>query len=250
MISISYNYSSNDIEFLEQCIEQAKIVTDDIHFTHVDKFFNGDEENKFLIDQSKKIAKNINFHELKFQDFSKQMPDKKIRFKYWHNACRLNNTYNSKYKYVLYLDGDEILDGIELKKWLNNGFEKFNCYVFNVYWYFRSKNYQAKTFEEGPIMVNKNLLTNEDIMNISERWALLKNPCARSINSLDNKPMIHHFSWAKGNSDEECKRKLLSKVESWGHSTDRDWKSQIEEEFSRPFNGTDFVHNYNYNILI
>ena len=42
---------------------------------------------------------------------------------------------------------------------------------------------------------------------------------------------------------------LLKKIKSWGHSTDRDWESQIKEEFSRPFNGKDFIHNYNYNIL-
>jgi hypothetical protein len=42
---------------------------------------------------------------------------------------------------------------------------------------------------------------------------------------------------------------MLRKVKSWGHTNDRDWNPMIEEEFSREFNGKDFVHNYSYKIL-
>lgn len=249
MITISYNYSSNDIEFLEDSITQAKLITDDIHFSYVNKFFDGTQEDEELIKESKKIAHNVNFHEIDFMDLSSQIPDKQTRFKYWHNASRINNVNNSKYDYVLFLDGDEILDGLEFKKWIDNGIKNYSSYVFNVYWYFRNKKYQATTWEEGPVMVNKNLLNQDDLMNIRERWALLKNPCNRNTLSLNEQPMIHHYSWAKGNSEKECEEKLLKKIKSWGHSTDRDWESQIKEEFSRPFSGKDFIHNYNYNIL-
>jgi hypothetical protein len=249
MITISYNYSSNDIEFLEASIKQAKMVTDDIHFTYVNKFFDGSDENIDLINESKKIGHDVNFHELDFLDLTTQIPDKQTRFKYWHNASRVSNANHSKYNYVLFLDGDEILDGLEFKNWLSQSFERCNSYVFNVYWYFRNKKYQATTWEEGPVMVNKNSLSQNDLMNTRERWALLKNPCNRNTLSLNKKPMIHHYSWAKGNSEKECEEKLLKKIKSWGHSTDRDWENQIKEEFLKPFSGTDFIHNYKYKIL-
>jgi hypothetical protein len=39
---------------------------------------------------------------------------------------------------------------------------------------------------------------------------------------------------------------MLKKVSTWAHKTDKNWNALIEEEFSREFNGTDFVHNYKY----
>ena len=57
-------------------------------------------------------------------------------------------------------------------------------------------------------------------------------------------PFIHHYSWVR------TKEEMLKKVLNWGHKDDSfDWISKIEEEFSRDFNGTDFIHRYNYNIV-
>jgi hypothetical protein len=42
---------------------------------------------------------------------------------------------------------------------------------------------------------------------------------------------------------------MLLKVKNWGHNNDRDWQSLIEEEFSREFNGKDFVHGYTYTVV-
>ena len=55
--------------------------------------------------------------------------------------------------------------------------------------------------------------------------------------------MMHHFSWVR------TKEEMLTKVKNWGHASDKDWIVGIEEEFSRDFNGTDFVHGYSYNIV-
>jgi hypothetical protein len=59
----------------------------------------------------------------------------------------------------------------------------------------------------------------------------------------NGEPIMHHFSWVR------TKEEMLRKVKSWGHTNDRDWNPMIEEEFSREFNGKDFVHNYSYKIL-
>jgi hypothetical protein len=42
---------------------------------------------------------------------------------------------------------------------------------------------------------------------------------------------------------------MLKKTSSWGHKDDKNWKELIEEEFSRPFNGTDFEWGYEYDIV-
>jgi hypothetical protein len=249
MITISYNYSSNDFEFLEEVLNQANKVTDDIQISYVNKFFDGKEENLNLIEKSKLLAKErAIFNEIKFDsDIAKINNDKKMTFKYWHNITRFNNFSKAKYDYILFLDGDEIIDGDHFKDFLCNiNIKDYNSYIFNVYWYFRSKRFQATTWEEGPVMTNKNSLNYNDFMSVHERWNLLKDPCARDVKSLCGKPLIHHYSWAKGSTEEECKEKLLKKIESWGHSEEVDWRGRIEEEFSRPFNGKDFVHNYSF----
>ena len=60
---------------------------------------------------------------------------------------------------------------------------------------------------------------------------------------VDGKPMIHHFSWVR------TKEEMLKKVHNWGHKNDTNWIDLVEEEFSRPFSGTDFIHKYQYNIV-
>ena len=57
---------------------------------------------------------------------------------------------------------------------------------------------------------------------------------------LDDKPMIHHYSWVR------TYKEMLKKVKHWGHTKDKDWTSLVHEEFKKDFDGTDFVHNYKY----
>ena len=64
-----------------------------------------------------------------------------------------------------------------------------------------------------------------------------------AVLSLTGRPMMHHFSWVRS------KDEMITKVKNWGHASDKNWILLIEEEFSRSFNGTDFVHGYNYNIV-
>jgi len=52
--------------------------------------------------------------------------------------------------------------------------------------------------------------------------------------------MVHHMSWVR--TEAEMRRK----VSTWGHSGDADLTAKVAEEFRRPFNGTDFIHGYQY----
>ena len=53
---------------------------------------------------------------------------------------------------------------------------------------------------------------------------------------------------------------MLKKVQNWGHKDDtaetawyfkskKTWTELVEEEFSKEFDGTDFVHGYEYKIV-
>ena len=76
----------------------------------------------------------------------------------------------------------------------------------------------------------------------NERDFFTKNG-VKYVRAADGEPIVHHYSWAKS------KEELLMKVKNWGHMSDKNWIPLIEEEFSRDFNGTDFVHGYQYTIL-
>ena len=59
----------------------------------------------------------------------------------------------------------------------------------------------------------------------------------------DETTTIKNILWVKN------KKEMLRKVKNWSHKNDRNWEDLIEEEFSRDFNGKDFVHNYSYEIV-
>jgi hypothetical protein len=60
------------------------------------------------------------------------------------------------------------------------------------------------------------------------------------VMGLDHLPLFHHFSWVR------TEQEMLKKVKSWGHKKDRNWEQLVINEFSKPFQGTDFVHGYSF----
>ena len=62
---------------------------------------------------------------------------------------------------------------------------------------------------------------------------------------LDGQPLVHHYSWVR------TKAGMLQKVRAWGHNADSgvDWAAKVEEEFSHPFTGRDFVHGDTFRTL-
>lgn len=252
-ISISISYSSTDHDQIDEVIKSCQLVSDDIQISSFNKFFNGDPEDISLLldtyDKNKDLAK---FHLIDYDSVNEiKFPSTYFLFKFCHNYLRYNNILNSKYNYILFLDSDEVIDSENFNEFLQNlDFNQHRSYFFNVYWYFRNKKYQAKTHEESSIiMTDKRFLSKENIFSIHERHGLPTGEIIKNCKGKTGNPLFHHYSWAKGKNELECKKLLLQKVKSWGHSKDRDWASLIEEEFSRPFNGRDFVHGYEYKIL-
>ena len=252
-ISISISYSSTDFHQIDEVIDAASKISDDIHVSSFNKFFNGDEERLDLLKETFEKNKNkAKFHFINYEDVKKlNFQDSYFLYIFCHNYLRYSNILNSKYDYILYLDSDEVIDYQEFNEFIKTiDLTKSTSYFFDVYWYFRSRKYQAKTYEASSIvMSNKKYLKENNIFSINERWALATNEIIKNCRSISGKPLFHHYSWVKGKDEVECKELLLKKVKSWSHTSDRDWNKLIEEEFSRPFNGRDFVHGYSYKIL-
>ena len=231
MISAVLSYCKNDYKFFEESIAELKKLTDDIIVCYADKSFDGElEDNSDMI----KLATGCKLCEIKFDD-SKDS-------KYHHNLFRWVGLKKSTYDYVLFLDGDEIIDGENVKNYVkNNEYKKFDVISFKCYWYFREKNYRAKRTEEAGVLCKKSICTEDYIFSVNERWEFVNRKLNwKSEETFNEKILVNHYSWVR------TKEEMIKKVKSWAHKNDKNWLELIEEEFSREFNMTDFVHNYQF----
>jgi hypothetical protein len=239
-IAVVVSYCSNDRRFIETCLDQALLISDNVIVPISDHLFGGDPEN---IESIKILASK--YPQVNFSIFE-WYPGKFPR--YWHNMSRIlgNSLISDEYEWVLFLDADEILDVDLFNKFINsNTFESYDTYKLGCYWYFRDPIYQSKSFEASPVLIRKHLINinPEDIHCEREQMFEYLNVPKQFLVLQDGYPLIHHFSWVR------TKEEMLNKVKNWGHKNDTNWVELVEEEFSRPFNGTDFVHGYQYNIV-
>lgn len=239
-IAVVISYCSNDSRFIEKCLNQALLVSDNIVVPVSDHFFGGDPED---IESIKVLASK--YPQVNFSIF-KWHPEKSPR--YWHNMSRIlgNSLISDEYEWILFLDADEILEPELFNKFVNSStFESYDTYKLGCYWYFREPIYQSKSFEASPVLVRKRLININPDDTHCEREQIFEylNVPKQFLVLQDDKALVHHFSWVR------TKEEMLNKVKNWGHTKDINWIDLVEEEFSRPFNGTDFVHGYNYNIV-
>ena len=249
MIYTIISYCSNDYKFISECINSARLFSTKIIVVVSTHYFNGCPENRELIQLS--INNNsddqVEFIELKYDG------ELDVDTRFWHNQSRqsgidwINSTATSNIDedYILFLDADEILDAVQFYKWIQSSlYMCYNAIIFACYWYFREVNYQSTTLETIGLLIKRGLSCT-NIFNDNERRGmfLAVDNTVDNVLSLYGMPMAHHYSWVR-NKDE-----MIKKVETWGHNNDKNWIELVEEEFSREFNGTDFVHGYEYNIL-
>jgi len=173
-------------------------------------------------------------------------PNKSPR--YYHNLSRKLGTDEASNEWVLFVDADEILSD-EFEPWFNSIKHTDGSYWFTCYWYFRDAIYQATRVEAAGLLTKKkhcnwNLDSDQERQQLFRHLPNFIDGNNYPILSLTTKlPMMHHFSWVR------TKEEMLIKVKSWGHSSDKNWIELINTEFNRDFNGTDFVHGYQYNIV-
>lgn len=238
-IDVIIPFCTYDTKYITRTTNAIKNIASNIYVVYCTNLFNGDPENLDLIDYISKENPHCKFISFNFNKFK--------NIKWHHNYGRWIATELSNSDYILYIDSDEVFDSEKLENWLESKQSLADITTFANYWYFRSEKYQAKSYEDSPIMVKRSLINESTSFHDLERGyykhVLQNNNKELGVMGLDGLPMCHHYSWALDKED------MISKVKNWGHKHDKDWIRLIEEEFSRDFNGTDFIHGYEYNIL-
>jgi hypothetical protein len=243
------NYCSNEYQFIEESVQSVLPFSTEVFVVMADHLFDGTKETDEDIQKAKNATKGAEL--IVFSYDHAVTLEQGTRF--WHNMCRWVgvHSFHTNPDYVLFLDADEIANSIAFIDWLDFEVDTLDRQMphtmkFANYFYFRERQYQAKTFEDSIVMAaNREFLHDTNVMFGMERDTIYELGLTRSRNILgvDRKPMFHHYSWVR------TKEQMLKKVKCWGHNKDKDWTALVEEEFSHPFNGTDFVHGYEYDIL-
>lgn len=245
-------YSSNDHVFANACITsllELKIKTHVVTYTHM---WRGDLENQELLDNTLYPFKNnplFNYYQIEWTPGNSPW--------YWEGTGRYLATQqvSDNTDYILYIDVDEIIDVDGFKKWELDGFQVSNtwtnCCNGNIfqydtikladYWYWREPIYRSKSVEYNTVMAKTSLA--KSIPNIPGGRNNYTDHGSCGFTDQNN-TFIHHYSWVRN------KEQMINKVSNWGHTHDRNnWVEKVNEEFSRPFNGCDFMHGYQYDTV-
>ena len=224
-------FSTSDLRFIDVFISQNLKCVDKVHIATFSHFWDGTPENLLLLDQQYKkySSDRVVFHPIKWQNGQPF---------YWESLGRVVGTQAvaDDSDYIMYIDIDEIPDDIIFNN-IKNGFSDDTIRLTN-YWYFRDATNQALQTETSVVLCKTNIAKHIPHTPIG-RQVYFEHIHSNKI-TIYTKPCIHHYSWV------HSKQEMLTKTKSWGHRNDKKWAQLIEEEFSREFNGTDFVHGYRY----
>lgn len=241
MISTILQYSTLDYRFLNANLSRLSRFSNEIIITTCSHFFNGEKENQELLAKTAETAKQYPNTRVELFEWEGQ----KNNPNYYHNLSRKIGTELSTNRWLLFLDGDEIVDD-NFWNWFYSVQHLDQTFWLTCYWYFREPIYRAtKTESAGLVIQKKYCKWNLDTIQERQQFFNLPNFKNGDIELIghENLPVMHHFSWVR------TKDEMLRKVKNWGHKNDKNWIKLVEEEYSRPFNGTDFVHGYNYEVV-
>lgn len=251
-ITAVISFCSNDWRFLQQCINGVSPFCEQVIITVCDHFFDGTPENYGLLEEAFRRFPQCTFLEFQYDPeqsyhiFSPNLPGSPDWVHEWHNTGRwLSYFYSSPdTEFLFFLDCDEIVDAVRFQKWLGQGnHEGCNAYRFAGYWHFREAKYEARTHDDVCLLVRKKAIDPQYLWSEDERMGLLQSFSGKKLLGmlgLDSLPLVRHYSGVR------TQEEFLKKLSSWGHHWERDWKSLIQEEFSRSFNGCDFIRYYQY----
>jgi hypothetical protein len=256
-LAVAISTSPAELRFLRAQLDQCALFASHVVVACGSHRFDGVTPEP--LDGIRQVAKD--YPHVRFLVFSVlpphevQNPLKQRPAAMWHNVARIVATrplweMEDRSDWLMYLDGDEVPDGAVVRAWaaatLSASPKGDAGYALANYWYFREPVYRAKALEQSVMVVPMSLFPRADdvervLMHDFERYGLADHLKLQTFTvGVDGTPMIHHFSWVRS------KEAILAKVATWGHQHDRPWKEMIEEAWDRPFEGTDFVHGYEY----
>ena len=154
--------------------------------------------------------------------------------------------------YIIWLDADEILDSDIFNEWWmsNQGLpaRQEGATKLANYFYFRDARFQKVELDDSVVISRRRGMSSDAFFENpwQEREAFFyAYPGSKHLElGLGGRVMVHHMSWVRS------KEGMLQKVSAWGHAGERDWEALVKEEWSREFNGRDFLNAGNrYRIL-
>ena len=251
-ITAVISFCSNDWRFLKHCIESVSLFCEQVLITVCDHFFDGSEENYALLEEAFRRFSHCTFLEFAFdplqtyRPFSPLYPEHPDWRHEWHNTGRwISYFYSSlETEYLFFLDSDEIVDSQAFMNWLQHTeIKSFSALRFASYCHFREAKFEALTQDDCSVLVRKAALQPEFLWDEDERIGLFSHLTGEkqlNVRGIDGNPMFRHYSGVK------TKEELLKKFSTWGHHWERKWADLVDEEFSRPFNGADFIRGHRY----
>lgn len=238
-------YCTNDYRFIDRCILEVKKFSDQIVIPVCDHFFNGQPENRMLLEHTYNNHSDCEFIEFAYSDqlynpYLNVKRDDERWMNYWHATARYVGFLhlNPEIDWVLFLDCDEVLDGNVKRLYIEN----WNAVRLSCYYYVLRPDFRADKVQELPLLIRRSVLSQ--FYHPDERYALYRyapEPKMQGMRGLDGRPMVHHYSWVR--SKEEC----LMKAASWGHAHDRDWPRVIKEAFKNGSGRNLFGTNLQFN---
>lgn len=232
-IATIINYCSIDQRFIDRCIEQVRAFSAQIIVPVSSHLYNGKIEDEESLQEIRRRNSDVSFIRYEWEA--------EYAARYWHNYARIvgMKLVEEDVDWVLFLDADEIVDTARFIGFMESGaLDNYDSFDFLSYWYFRSAENRAIQTETQGTLVRKELVTIFPHEN-AEREQLWQGRFWKGAN-YKGVPIVHHYSWVRS------KEEMLAKVTSWGHKNDRNWVELVEREFSKDFDGTDFVHGYQY----
>lgn len=252
MIATIINYCTNDYRFLRYCIEEAQKFSKQIIIPVCSHFFNGEPENRALLEQSYRDHPDVQFIEFAYDEepygiYCPLTSSDEDWSHYWHSTARyIGFHYVKDCDYVLFLDVDEIVEADRFMRWLQEfKIDDYDALRLSSYFYFGRPSQRAiDRFPLNALLVRRTCIESpEMILDILERKGLYDQIQGRKLTEvmgLDGRPLVHHYSWVR--TPEE----LRQKVRTWGHRHDQDWMQLIEEQrdiFGFKYESVDVMHD-------
>lgn len=245
------NFCSSETRFIKATLEQALLFSQQVIVPVCDHFFDGTLENRQLLEEIYRAFPDCLFIEYPY--LTNKIP-KKVWKKidpshFWHNFSRLVgfSSLEDGIEMVLFLDADEVPEGRRFAEWLDwSDYRHHTTLKLANYWYFREPCNQASEVEDSIVLVQKGSLESDLLLHKEERNAiynLLPGPKRRHVAGADGRPMFHHYSWVR------TKEEMLKKIKFLEAKANKNWLALIDQEFSAPFQGTDFINGYKYQVV-
>lgn len=235
-IATILHYCSNDYRFIHRSVQECSRFSSQIIIPFANRFFNGEEENQFLLEKSMEENPSCDFirfaydEKLLYSPFLHRSPEDEDWLCCWHSTSRYVGSFfvRPDIEWLFFLDADEIVEGERFLEWLKKGFNPEEKAIwFYSYMYGLRATQQKEEWQLTGLLLNKNCVNSHQLLNPQERCGIFQDLTEKKRLGglgLDGKPMIHHYSWVR--SEEEQRKKAIT----WAKKNQKDWMAWLTDE--------------------